>query len=83
MLNTQEARSANERAEDIMQKINEAVIQYGPHEWTLIMFDSKNGSNFEVISNFHDELSLASFKQILTAMVKMCERFESNERWDN
>jgi hypothetical protein len=71
------------RVQAIMKAINDIAIQYGLPEWTLIMFDSRLGEDFEVLSNMEDELSLTPFKQILLRMVKMCGHLEQNDRLDN
>ncbi|OGW39130.1 MAG: hypothetical protein A2Y97_09195 [Nitrospirae bacterium RBG_13_39_12] len=83
MLNCQAEVTGYRRVQAIMKAINDIAIQYGLPEWTLIMFDSQLGEDFEIISNMEDELSLAPFKQILLRMVKMCGQFEHNGRLDS
>lgn len=62
----------DEVRKEIIQQLDEITRKFGMSEWTLIMFKA-DGSNYEVVSNFTDILSMDVFRGILYDLFKQSQ----------
>ena len=66
----------DEVRKEIIQQLDEIIRKFGMSEWTLIMFKA-DGSNYDVISNFTDILSMDVFRVILYDLFKQSQILNS------